>query len=265
MVDGRVIFITGASSGLGLLTSVELARKGNQVIAAIRDLHRKVELVKLAQQHDVSDRMELVQLDVSDEEQVFRVIDEVLNKYQKIDVLINNAGVAVNGFVEELPLEKWRETFDTNFYGALACTKAVLPQMRERKSGYIINISSVAGRMGQPMWGPYVASKFALEGFSETLQQEVEEFGINVSIIEPTPFKSKAEEKRQKNFFLYENSPYTEQANRINEQFKQIVQHSMETIEVVQVIEDVLSEEKPKLRYPVGIIMDFHEKDIQPT
>lgn len=265
MIDKRVIFITGASSGLGLLTSVELAKKGNQVIAAIRDLDRKSELVDLAQQHDLSDRIELVQLDVSDEQQVSRVIDEVLNKYQKIDVLINNAGVAVNGFVEELPLEKWRDTFDTNFYGALACTKAVLPQMRERKSGYIINISSIAGRMGQPMWGPYVASKFALEGFSETLQQEVEEFNIKVAVIEPTPFKSKAEEKRQKNFFLHENCPYAEQANRINEQFKQLLQHSMETIEVVQVIEDVLSEEEPKLRYPVGIVMEQHEKDIQPS
>ena len=265
MADERVIFITGASSGLGLLTSVKLAKKGNQVIAAIRDLHRKDELVELAQQHDVSDRMELVQLDVSDEEQVFRVIDDVLHKYQKIDVLINNAGVAVNGFVEELPLEKWRETFDTNFFGALACTKAVLPQMRERKSGYIINISSVAGRIGQAIWGPYVASKFALEGFSETLQQEVEEFGINVAIIEPTPFKSKAEEKRKQNYYLNENSPYTEQAQRINEQFDQLLQNSMETNEVVQVIEDVLNEEKPKLRYPVGLVMDFHEKDIQPT
>jgi NAD(P)-dependent dehydrogenase (short-subunit alcohol dehydrogenase family) len=258
----KTILITGASSGLGLLTSLEFALEGHHVIATMRDLNKKDKLLQAAKQHGIEDRIDMVHMDISDEAQVFNGIPDVLSKHQKIDVLINNAGISMNGFVEELPMQNWRNIFDTNLFGAIACTKAVLPQMRERRTGFILNVSSIAGRIGEPMWGPYAASKFALEGFSESLRQEVEAFGIKVALIEPTPFKSNAEVSRQENYYLKENSPYAEQAEAINQNFEQLIQHAMETDEIVDVMKQVLSEEKPNFRYLIGKIMGKKVKEI---
>ena len=174
------VVITGAGSGIGLATALELARSGHHVIATMRNPQRAPQLQETASQARLP--IEIRTLDVDSDESVRACFAGIR---EPIDVLVNNAGIEANGSIEELPIEAFAATMNTNYLGAVRCIKAVLPGMRQGRRGCIINISSVAGRMANSPLGPYTASKYALESISEVLAGEVKPFNIRVAIVEP--------------------------------------------------------------------------------
>ena len=178
-----VALVTGSSTGIGLATAVALARAGHQVVATMRNPSRAPELASTAAKEKLPIRV--LPMDVDDDGSVRNTIGELLSGGGRIDILVNNAGIALLGPTEELPLAEFRRAMETNYFGALRCVKAVLPGMRERRSGHIIIVSSIGGRVSLPSEGPYNASKYALEAFSEGLAAEVMALGIKVSILEP--------------------------------------------------------------------------------
>jgi NAD(P)-dependent dehydrogenase (short-subunit alcohol dehydrogenase family) len=177
----KVILITGTSSGFGRLTATTLAADGNSVIAAMRET--KGRNAKAAQELALVDNIEVVDMDVTSDRSVQEAFDNVLKRYGKIDVLVNNAAVTGFGVAEAHSLDKYRGMFETNFYGVLRTYFAVLPAMRAAKCGLIINLSTGASGFSLPYMVPYLASKFAMETFMEGIDSELREFGIeNVSI-----------------------------------------------------------------------------------
>ncbi|WP_218027757.1 SDR family oxidoreductase [Halobacillus faecis] len=183
----QTVLITGASSGFGFHTAVKCAEKGFRVIATMRNVEKAVAYETLDE--EVRNRIEVWPLDVTDEQSIARFSEKV-NTLGRLDVLVNNAGYAVGGFLEQVPLETYRKQFDTNVFGVIAVTKAVLPLMRAQGKGKILNVSSVSGLIGFPGLSAYVSSKHALEGLSESLRFEVKPFGIDVALIEPGAYQT---------------------------------------------------------------------------
>jgi NAD(P)-dependent dehydrogenase (short-subunit alcohol dehydrogenase family) len=184
-----VVLITGCSSGFGLATAVAFARRGDQVIAAVRDATRADALVSAAG----SASLEVIEMDVTDDDSVAAATASAQGRFGPVDVLVNNAGVARYGAIEQIPWTWAREMFETNFWGALRVTRAVLPAMRERNAGTVVNVSSVAARLhGVPVAGLYAASKHALGAASEALAIEVAPFGIDVALVEPGWYRTRA-------------------------------------------------------------------------
>jgi NAD(P)-dependent dehydrogenase (short-subunit alcohol dehydrogenase family) len=247
-----VAFVTGASSGFGLLVSVALASEGYRVLASMRDLDNRGRLEAAAKEAGVTDRIEIVQLDVTDFSAAETVIQDVIDRYGQIDLLVNNAGYAAGGFTEELAVEEWQRQFETNFFGLVAVTKAVLPSMRERRSGKIVNISSISGRIGFPSMGPYVASKFAVEGFSESLRLEMLPYGVHVILIEPGSYKTDIWSKGLGAVTINPNSPYIKEMKAILKYVNQVADTAPAPDEVIRQIVQVAKSSSPKLRYPVG-------------
>jgi NAD(P)-dependent dehydrogenase (short-subunit alcohol dehydrogenase family) len=191
----KTALITGASSGFGLLTSVTLAKRGWRVIATMRDLNRREKLETAAREAGVLDRIEFLALDVTDNEQIAKVAAEIAartdgDKAARLDALVSNAGFAVGGFAEDVSDAELRQQFDTNFFGATAVVRAFLPQFRRQRSGHIVLTSSISGRMGFPGVSSYVASKFAVEGWAETLRLEMKPLGVQVALVEPGSFET---------------------------------------------------------------------------
>ena len=178
-----VAFITGANSGIGRAAAVDLAARGWDVYGSMRSLDKGAKLEAMADEAGVS--VNPVVCDVTDTDSVNAAIAEVTERAGGIDVLVNNAGIGGNGVAEETPIELYAEVMDVNLYGTIRCAQAVLPQMRERGDGCIINISSIAGVIAAIAQSPYVASKWAVEGLTEGLAQEVAPFGIRVALVEP--------------------------------------------------------------------------------
>ncbi len=185
MAERKIAVVTGSSSGIGLLTAIELAANGYTVVATMRDLTRSGRLEEAAQKSGVRDRLDLRQLDVTQFDTLPGAVEGIVHDQGRIDVLVNNAGFSVAGFIEDLSVDEIRTQFETNFFGAVAMSKAVLPTMRRQKSGHIIQISSVGGLVAFPLLGAYNASKWALEAISESLRIETQSLGIRVVLIEP--------------------------------------------------------------------------------
>lgn len=177
------VLITGANSGIGRAAAIKLASAGYEVHAAMRDPAKAEKLLALAKEAGCEVRP--VQLDVTDAESVERGAAEVLARSGHLDVLINNAGIAWNATVEDVDIEQSKLVFETNYWGVIRCIQAFLPGMRERGSGHIVNVSSVAGRIAALAQTIYSSSKWALECLSENLAQEVAPFGVRVSLLEP--------------------------------------------------------------------------------
>ncbi len=182
----KIIFITGVSSGFGKDLLVEAAKEGHTIIGTVRREEQLQEINNI-----IPGKTFGYLLDVNDHEKVKEIIADVVNKFGRIDVLINNSGYGLMGAVEETSMEEARMQMETNFFGALAVTQAVLPFMRKQKSGHIIQFSSIAGIMSAPGLGLYNASKYALEGMSEALYHELLPLGIKLSLVEPGPFRTK--------------------------------------------------------------------------
>ncbi len=198
-----IIFISGTSTGIGFATAVALARNGHKLYASMRNPQKTPELQNLAERENLP--VHIITMDVDDEESVKHGIGGVLQKEGFIDVLVNNAGISMSwGAVEELPIESFQKTMQTNYFGTIRCIQAVLPSMRERKAGCIINTTSVAARVNGDFLAGYCASKAAVEAFSESLAQEVRPFNIRIAVVEPgvivTPIFSKHERPLSANY-----------------------------------------------------------------
>ncbi len=247
-----IALITGASSGFGLLTALALARKGYQVAATMRDLTRQGELLRQAEEAGVAERVHVLALDVTDSLSIKLAIAAVKKRFGRIDVLVNNAGFAVGGFVEEVSMEEWRRQMDTNFFGLIEVTQAVLPVMRSQRTGLIVNVSSVSGLTGFPGYAPYAASKYAVEGFSESLRQELLPFGIRVVLVEPASFRTPIWGKGLEGMHTRDQSPYQEQLSQVVRYSRQSAETAPEPDQVARLIARITAMQAPRLRYPVG-------------
>ena len=184
----QVAVVTGANSGIGRATALHLAQQGYRVFGTVRSLDKAGKLQARANELGIS--VELIEMDVADDASVQGGFADIFRATNRVDVLVNNAGIGGNGVVEESTSQMYHDAFNVNVVGAIRCTQQVLPNMRERKSGTIVNITSVVGKFAAIAQAPYVASKWAFEGVSEELAQEVAPFGIRVVIIEPGVTKS---------------------------------------------------------------------------
>ena len=182
----KVWFITGAGSGIGAGTARAALKAGDRVAAT----GRNVQKVRNALRDVASEYLEVLQLDVSDEAQATRAVDQAVKRFGRVDVVVNNAGYSLLGNFEELGTQDIERQFATNFWGAMYVMRAALPVMRKQRSGHIINMSSVAGVVGLKHCGAYGAAKFAVEGLSLAVAEEVDKFGIKVTVVEPGFFRT---------------------------------------------------------------------------
>jgi NAD(P)-dependent dehydrogenase (short-subunit alcohol dehydrogenase family) len=261
-----IVLITGTSSGFGLQASIALAKTGYHVVATMRNLESRNKLDDAVRLAGVEDHITFMQLDVTDSIEVESTIKAVIEQYGRIDILINNAGYAVGGFIEDIPLEEWRRQFETNLFGVVAMTKAVIPYMRKRGKGRIINISSISGMMGFPILAPYVASKFAVEGFSESLRLELLPVGIDVVLIEPGSYKTDIWSKGVGKFKLDTNSPYFQKLGGIINYIQTAGDTAADPEQVTHTLVKVCELKKTKLRYPVasGVKLTIFLKHLLP-
>jgi len=248
----KIALITGASSGFGLLTSVELAKAGFRVVATMRDLARRERLDQAVASAGVGARVDVRALDVTKFDTLPGFVDAVVRDYGRLDVLVNNAGFAVAGFAEDIKLDELRLQFETNFFGAVAMTKAALPTMRRQHSGHIIQVSSIAGLHGSVTVSSYSASKHALEGWSESLRMELNALGIKVVLVEPGAFQTDIwtrgavmGEQATK-----ETSPNIQRSLRMRSAVEKLPK--ADPIVVAQLIVAIAQNPHPKLRYLVG-------------
>jgi NAD(P)-dependent dehydrogenase (short-subunit alcohol dehydrogenase family) len=181
----RVWFITGCSSGFGLLLANEALRRGERVIATARDASKLDELLTA-----YPNTARTLSLDVTKPAEIEAVAQKAIATFGHVDVLVNNAGYGVNGAIEEVSEDEFEPMFQTNIYGLIRTTRAFLPHFRQRRSGNIFNLSSIGGLIGRGGWGFYNTTKFAVEGFSEALADELKPLGVSVTIIEPGPFRT---------------------------------------------------------------------------
>jgi NAD(P)-dependent dehydrogenase (short-subunit alcohol dehydrogenase family) len=245
-----VILITGSSTGIGMATALHLAQKGHQVYPSMRNLEGGRDLRAAADAAAVA--IELIQLDVTDQNSIDSAVTNILEREGKIDVLVNNAGIAPLGPVEEMSVETFKSVYETNVFGVVRCIRAVLPAMRKQQGGTIVNISSVAGHISSVCSGAYASSKFALEGMSEALAQEVRPFGIRVALVEPgfivTPIYGKALGA----LATHTNSAYPNAVQIANDLFANGQQTGDPVEMVAETVEDAINDKGLRLRYPVG-------------
>ena len=247
----QVALITGCSSGIGYETALMLARNGFRTFATMRNTKKSDSLQETIRKEGLD--VNIRQLDVNDNASIENTINNIKNETNRIDVLINNAGFGLVGFFEDLTLQEIRDQFETNFFGVLNITKKIIPIMRFQKSGIIINISSGAGQIGFPGISAYVSTKFAIEGFSESLMYELLPYGIKVVIIEPGVTKT--------NFFrnskvsehsVKKNSTYSQTLDKFQRNIELMQEHAASPTDVANVIIQVLGNSEPKQRYIVG-------------
>ncbi len=254
MAEDKVAVVTGSSSGIGLLTAVELALNGYRVVATMRNLESRGRLEEAAHKAGVRDRLDLRRLDITEFDSLPGAVDAIVRDHARVDVLVNNAGFSMAGFAEDMTLDELRRQLETNFFGNVAMTKTVLPTMRAHKSGHIITVTSVAGRLGQPMLSAYCASKFALEGWSESVRIEVHSLGIRVVLVEPGSYGT---DIWTRNVVIAKGaldpaSPNKERSQRFAEFVKSSAKHRRDAREVAKLIVCVARDPNPKLRYLIG-------------
>jgi NAD(P)-dependent dehydrogenase (short-subunit alcohol dehydrogenase family) len=241
-----IALVTGTSTGIGQATAISLARTGHVVHAAMRDLAAAGELEAAATAEGLDIRP--IRMDVDDDASVADAVAAV----GPIDVLVNNAGIGGAGSIEETPLSLFRGVMETNFFGLLRCTQAVIPQMRERRSGLIVNISSVAGRLAMAPQASYAASKFAVEALSECLAQEMKPFGVRVALIEPgiilTPIMGKGRPPPP-------DTPYPN-TRRFVAIFTAAMPNASSPFVVGDLIAEIAAGDSHQLRYRVGCLAD---------
>ena len=258
----QIALVTGSSSGIGFETALLLARNGIYTYATMRNLSKSEEILACTRNDNL--QLETLRLDVTDEGSVSEAIDMIIDKKDRIDILVNNAGYSLLGPLELLHLDEIKEEFETNFFGIIRLIQCVLPIMRKQRYGKIINISSLAGRIGFPLSSAYDSSKFALEGLTESLGYEVQNFGIHVILIEPGVIKTNLVnnmklgneimklQDRDDNKIIDGDSPYAEIINKRISAFKpRYEKGSSPKIVAEKVLEAAISD-NPKARYLVG-------------
>ena len=242
-----VIVVTGSSTGIGQETALHLARKGHQVFAGVRspatasELNARIAADKLP--------IEVVQLDITDDESVTSAVSAIMSSTGRIDVLVNNAGIGGGRAVEETPLEEAREVFETNYFGTVRMLLAITPIMREQRSGCIVNMSSLAGRMVFGCHGHYSAAKWALEGLSEALAFEMAEFNVRVALIEPGSVPTPAWEKGTP---PPPDTHYTRSLERLGQWATHTMKNPAAPLDVAEAVAHAIESDTPHFRYPVG-------------
>jgi NAD(P)-dependent dehydrogenase (short-subunit alcohol dehydrogenase family) len=248
-VDTAVAVVTGANSGIGRAIAIHLATKGYRVFGTVRRLASAEKLLAMASAAGTT--VELVEMDVADDASVRTGIADVLDQAGRIDVLVNNAGIGGdNGVVEEVPTAVFLDVMNVNLCGAVRCAQAVLPGMRERRAGAIVNITSIVGRFGAVGQASYVASKWALEGVSEELALELAAFGIRVVVVEPGVTKSAI---FAKNVGAANETGAYDAHNRWMFQFYAAgIPQATDPFEVAEVVYEAVTTDKPQFRYTVS-------------
>lgn len=243
-----VVLVTGCSSGIGLATALHFGRLGHDVHAGVRNPATATELSAAITAEGLPVRP--VALDVDDPVSVTRAVDDVLARAGRLDVLVNNAGIGGGGPLADVPVDWAKTLFDTNYFGAIRMIRAALPAMREQRSGAIVNVSSVFGRVAVAGHGHYCAAKHALEAASEALAQEVAAFGIRVAIVEPgvvvTPIFTKARR------FADSDSPHAVHVRRLLLLYRMVMKAPSQPEDVARVIHEAVTTPAPRLRYLVG-------------
>jgi len=248
-----VALVTGASSGFGLLAAVELARRGLRVFASMREPARAERLRAALDQASLS--AQIIRLDVTRADQIEEAVSSIEQVAGGVDVLVNNAGYGLGGSVEDISMEELREQFETNFFGLVGLSKRVLPGMRERRRGRIINVSSIAGRVALPGVSAYCSSKFAVEGFSEAMRHELLPFDVFVSLVEPGTFRTDIFDRNRRIAARASDptSAWAEMTRKISAIVDGRVEKSTaDPREVALVIAEIASAARPRLRYLVG-------------
>jgi NAD(P)-dependent dehydrogenase (short-subunit alcohol dehydrogenase family) len=255
MATQKVALVTGSSSGIGLETSLLLARNGFQTFATMRNIDKGNEIRAIAAREEL--HVKIVQLDVTDDISVKSAIEKILSESGRIDVLINNAGYGLGGAFEDSSMSEIKAQYETNVFGLVRVTQAVLPGMRKQCSGTIVNISSGAGRSGYPGGSIYVSSKFAIEGLSESIAFELEPFGIRVILVEPGVIRTnfangmviakKAQDP---------NSPYSQIMQKMSANWQHMMENASDAKLVAQVVLNAITSKDSQLRYLAGKDME---------
>lgn len=245
----KVALVTGSSSGIGLETALSLARDGYNTFASMRDTKKAGELEYAAKKENL--KINVIELDVDSEESIISAIKKIMEESGRIDVLVNNAGYGQFGCTEDVSIEDFRKQFETNFFSIVRIIQEVSPIMRNQKSGIIVNISSVVGRLGLPGSSAYISTKFALEGLSECLRYELGQFGVKTTLIEPGVIKT--------NFFNSLKIPeskadpkYKELTDNILAGLKMMSELGTPPSEVAKVILKAIHDDEILPRYIVG-------------
>lgn len=245
----KIALVTGSSSGIGFETSLALARDGYYTFASMRDITKGTTLKEIAKKEDIS--IEVIEMDVDKEESIKSAIEKIFVDKKRLDLLVNNAGYGQFGCTEDVTIEEFREQFDTNFFSIVKIIQEVAPIMRKQKSGIIVNVGSIVGRMGLPGSSAYISTKFALEGLNECLRYELGMFGIKITIIEPGVIKT--------NFFDSMRIPhsktdpkYQEITEHILNGLKMMVEMGTDPSQVAQSIINAIHDKEILPRYVVG-------------
>ncbi|MCX6520710.1 MAG: SDR family oxidoreductase [Actinobacteria bacterium] len=241
--------VTGANSGIGRATAIHLAAQGHTVYGTVRSISKATKLQAMADEAGVS--IELVELDIADDDSVQQGFARILEATDGVvDVLVNNAGVGGNAVAEECPTSYYLDVMNVNLCGAVRCSQAVLPGMRERRRGAIVNITSIAGRIAALAQTAYVTSKWALEGLSEGMAQELAPFGIRVVIVEPGVTKSAIFAKNID--APNQSGAYDAAYRRLFQFYAAGMANATDPFEVGAVIHHAVTTDQPQLRYPVS-------------
>ena len=247
----KVAVVTGSSTGIGYETSLILARNGFLTYATMRNLNKSESIESIATKENLP--IHIKQLDVTDDTSVKKAVEAISSETGRIDILVNNAGYGLNGAFEDLAMDEIKAQYETNLFGLIRTTQAVLPIMRRQKSGTIINISSGAGRFGFPGSSAYVSTKFAVEGLSESMSYELEPFGIKVVLVEPGVIKTNFVDgmviaKKSQD----PKSPYSQIIQKMATGFEEMMKNGSSPDLVAKVVLNAVTNENPNLRYLAG-------------
>lgn len=250
MKSRKTVLVTGCSSGIGLATCHVLSRNNFMTYGTVRNLSKAKKIEDLIDREGLP--LKILHLDVNNDQSIKLAVKRVLSETGRLDVLINNAGYGMFGPIEEITTQEVKKQFETNFFGTIRVIKAIVPIMRKQGNGIIVNISSMVGRFGVPLNFAYVSSKFAVEGLSESIAFELEEFGIRVIVIEPGVVKSDFfQNVRVKG--MDPNSPYHKLMKMRVSFLDKAMKNSMtSSYDVASIILDALNSKDPKFRYVVG-------------
>lgn len=251
MKDLQVAVVTGSSSGIGYETALALSRNGFRTYATMRNLNKGKSISDIAKKEKLE--LHQIELDVTDEKSVNNAIKTIKSDAGRIDILVNNAGYGLAGSLEELSMSEIKAQYETNVFGLIRVTQAIIPIMREQKSGIIINISSIGGKIAMPLSSPYISTKFAVEGLSESIAYDLAPYGIKVVIIEPgainTNFDTGMVIAKKT---LSSTSPYHEAMKKLQNTLNALLKNGTSPAKVAQTILDVVKSSSPSLRYTVG-------------
>jgi NAD(P)-dependent dehydrogenase (short-subunit alcohol dehydrogenase family) len=250
-----VAVVTGSTGGIGLATSLALARNGYLTYATMRNLAKRDSVQSVADKQHLPIRV--LQLDVTDGNSIKSAIQSILSENGRIDLLVNNAGYGLRGAFEDIGIDEIKAQYETNLYGVIRVTQEVLPIMRKQGSGRIINISSGAGRFGFPGGSAYVSSKFALEGLTESMAYELEQFGIKTVLVEPGFVRTNFGD----NMVIAQkaqdpNSPYSQMMQMMSSIRGKMLENASDADLVAEVVVEAATAKEPNLRYLAG-------KDVQ--